>query len=75
MIHIGNVSGDDYSTGAFAHVKEVWRISKDGEMVDTFKKLRYVFEMDEKCFFEHYHTGEKNTGFYEQAVSEYNSVF
>lgn len=74
LIHIGNVSGDDYSTGAFAHVKEVWRISKDGEMVDTFKKLRYVFEMDEKCFFEHYHTGEKNTGFYEQAVSEYNSA-
>lgn len=72
LIHIGNVSGDDYSTGAFANVKEVWRISKDGEMVDTFKKLRYVFEMDEKYFFEYYHTGGNNTSFYEQAVGEYN---
>ena len=74
LVHIGNVSGDDYSTGAFANVKEVWRISKDGEMIDTFKKLRYIFEMDEKYFFEYYHTGENDTGFYKQAICEYRSV-
>ncbi len=33
---------------------EVWRISPDGEIRDTFRKLRYVFEMPETSFFQHY---------------------
>lgn len=74
LIHIGNVSGDDYSTGAFFGVKEVWRISRDGEMVDTFKKLSYVFEMDEICFFTHYNTSVCNTSFSESCLEEYHSV-
>jgi 2-succinyl-5-enolpyruvyl-6-hydroxy-3-cyclohexene-1-carboxylate synthase len=51
-IHIGEVSGD-YATMVMAG-KEVWRVSEDGEIRDTFRKLRYVFEMDEKTFFERY---------------------
>lgn len=55
LIHIGNVSGDDYTTCALQDgVKEVWRVSKDGAIVDTFKKLKYVFEMDEQLFFTQY---------------------
>jgi 2-succinyl-5-enolpyruvyl-6-hydroxy-3-cyclohexene-1-carboxylate synthase len=51
-IHIGEVTGD-YESIAMTG-KEVWRVSEDGEIRDTFLKLRYVFEMDEKTFFERY---------------------
>ena len=43
LIHIGDVSGDYYTLGISA--KQVWRVSEDGELRDTFRKLRYVFEM------------------------------
>jgi 2-succinyl-5-enolpyruvyl-6-hydroxy-3-cyclohexene-1-carboxylate synthase len=51
-IHIGEVTGD-YAGMAMVG-KDVWRVSEDGEIRDTFRKLRYVFEMDEKTFFERY---------------------
>ncbi len=51
-IHIGEVSGDYSSLGMTG--KEVWRVNPDGEIRDTFQKLRYVFEMEEKSFFESY---------------------
>lgn len=52
LIHIGEVSGDYY--GLRASGKVVWRVNEDGEIRDTFRKLRYIFEMPECCFFEHY---------------------
>ncbi|OEY65162.1 thiamine pyrophosphate-binding protein [Marinobacter sp. X15-166B] len=52
MIHIGEVTGD--YAGMRMVGEEVWRVSEDGEIRDTFRKLRYVFEMDEKTFFERY---------------------
>lgn len=51
-IHIGEVTGD--YAGMTMVGKEVWRVSEDGEIRDTFRKLRYVFEMGEKIFFERY---------------------
>ncbi|WMS94893.1 thiamine pyrophosphate-binding protein [Pseudoalteromonas sp. HL-AS2] len=51
-IHIGEITGD-YS-GLAMIGKEVWRVSEDGEIRDTFQRLKYVFEMDEKNFFERY---------------------
>ena len=51
-IHIGEVTGDYASMSLIG--KEVWRVSEDGEIRDTFRKLKYVFEMDEKTFFERY---------------------
>lgn len=56
-IHIGEVTGD-YAGMAMVG-KEVWRVSEDGEIRDTFRKLRYVFEMDERTFFEHYTDASK----------------
>lgn len=56
LIHVGDVSGDYYTLGISA--KQVWRVSEDGELRDTFRKLRYVFEMPESAFFSHY-TGSK----------------
>lgn len=53
IIHIGEVSGD-YPTFDFllSSKAEVWRISRDGELKDTFKKLVRVYEIDEYTFFE-----------------------
>ncbi len=52
LIHIGEISGDSYSPSIAG--KQVWRISEDGEIRDTFYRLRYIFEMPEYDFFEHY---------------------
>ncbi|MEI8611102.1 thiamine pyrophosphate-binding protein [Enterovibrio sp. Hal110] len=53
-IHIGEVSGD-YDSNRLVG-KEVWRVNEDGEIRDTFRKLKYVFEMDETSFFNKYTT-------------------
>lgn len=53
LIHIGEVTGD-YYTLKLGCAKEVWRVSEDGELRDTFKKLTYVFEMTEQSFFDSY---------------------
>ncbi len=50
LIHLGNVSGA-YMT---IYPDKVWRVSSDGEICDTFKKLEYVFEMNEETFFKYY---------------------
>jgi 2-succinyl-5-enolpyruvyl-6-hydroxy-3-cyclohexene-1-carboxylate synthase len=50
LIHIGEVTGDYYNPSG----TQVWRVSKDGELRDTFGKLRHVFEMPERLFFEQY---------------------
>lgn len=58
-IHIGEITGD-YSVSNIIG-KEVWRVSEDGEIRDTFSKLRYVFEMTEKDFFEYYSSDDATT--------------
>ena len=58
VIHIGEETGDLYTQGKLkACAKEVWRVSPDGELRDSFHKLRNVFEMDEEFFFNHYAKG------------------
>jgi 2-succinyl-5-enolpyruvyl-6-hydroxy-3-cyclohexene-1-carboxylate synthase len=52
VIHIGEVTGDYYSARLCG--KQVWRVSPDGEIRDTFRRLRYVFEMPEQNFFKYY---------------------
>lgn len=49
-IHIGEVSGNSYNVS----VENVWRVSPDGALRDTFGKLRRVFMMPEEEFFERY---------------------
>src|SRR5690606_9520938 len=48
-IHIGEITGDYPTLGMSG--KEVWRVNEDGEVRDTFRKLRYVFAMPEFLFF------------------------
>lgn len=59
LIHIGEEHGDYFTEGPLSRAKEVWRVSEDGEIRDTFKKLTNTFEMREEDFFRHY-AGEKN---------------
>lgn len=54
LIHIGELSGDYTTYGRMKGVKEVWRVNVDGEVRDTFNKLRYIFDMDEQEFFDYY---------------------
>lgn len=73
LIHIGDVSG------AYLRLmpKQVWRVSCDGKVCDTFKALRYVFQMDELEFFELYNTcqtSKKGTGYYEKCKTEYHML-
>ncbi len=74
LIHIGDVSGDYPSMSLCPD--EVWRISEDGELRDTFRKLKYVFEMDPKEFFLHYATEKegKKDEFLNACKAEYRDI-
>ncbi len=54
VIHIGEVSGDYCTQSLIRNAKQVWRLSPDGEIRDTFGKLTYIFEMEEIDFFSKY---------------------
>lgn len=74
LIHIGEVSGDYYGLGI--HPKEVWRVNSDGEIRDTFHKLRFVFEMPEVAFFNKYaekHTTSENS-YYQECKGQYDAI-
>lgn len=67
VIHIGDVSASNYNI----QTENVWRINPDGELRDTYGKLRYVFEMDEKSFFEKYAVGNnKQMTYYKRCYDE-----
>jgi len=51
LIHIGEITGDYYLR---VSAGQVWRVCEDGEIRDKFRKLRYVFDMSERRFFDHY---------------------
>lgn len=63
LIHIGEVSGDTYTTLKIKP-KKVWRISEDGEARDLFRKLTDVFESDEEVFFNYYSSELKSDNSY-----------
>lgn len=54
LIHIGESSGDGPTSSKLRSVKKVWRVSEDGAIRDTFKKLENVFEMKVFDFFWQY---------------------
>ncbi len=53
LIHIGEISGEQYIQEKIKP-KEVWRVSEDGEIRDTFKKLTFIFEISYIHFFQNY---------------------
>ena len=54
LIHIGEEHGDYYTDPQLRRTKEVWRVSPDGEIRDTYGKLTNVFEVSEEFFFKAY---------------------
>lgn len=58
VIHIGEITGD--YLGISMVKKVVWRVSPDGVIRDTFRKLTNIFEMSEETFFESYAANSKN---------------
>lgn len=71
LIHLGEVSGDFYETSRL-NAKQVWRVSEDGEIRDTFKSLSCVFEMRPLDFFEKYINESTNikTDYYDACQME-----
>lgn len=59
LIHIGEMSNFYNMLG---EPKVVWRVSEDGKLVDTYRKLSNVFEMPEETFFMSYSVGDKRKG-------------
>lgn len=73
IIHLGDVSGAYFKI----EPQEVFRVSKDGAVCDNFKKLRYIFEMDEDVFFQNYNELRKeceNTSYYAACANELNRI-
>ena len=77
LIHIGEQSGDYYAYNRWMRAKEVWRISPDGEVRDTFHKLSTVFSMHEIDFFRFYaHEIEQpHNGYYEACKTELEGLY
>lgn len=75
LIHIGEITGDYYSLGIVG--KHVWRVSEDGEIRDTFRKLCYIFEMPEHVFFEYYaQNGKAKTNtYFEHCNNQLNELY
>ena len=75
LIHFGEISGDHFNMGG--HGKEVWRISKDGQLRDRYDKLTCVFDMPDRLFFEHYKDENINEGksFLESCQKEYKELY
>ncbi len=70
MIHIGEVSAATFA-GSIP-VKEIWRVSEDGELRDPFKKLTTVFQMSEQSFFKYYSKEKENK---HSNIDKYTELF
>lgn len=74
-IHLGEISAEYGMLSRLGKTNEVWRVNQDGEIRDQFKKLKYVFEMDESDFFEYYSGAVPvETDYIEACRKEYSSV-
>lgn len=66
VLHLGEVSGDYYTPKLISG--DVWRVSEDGEIRDTFKSLKFVFEMGLLSFLKIYEEGgsKSSPSFFEE---------
>lgn len=73
LIYIGEIAGD-YLLDGLAK-KNVWRVSEDGEMRDTWGKLVAVFEMREEVFFNYYSSADCDKHDYlDASLKEYDAL-
>ena len=67
MIQLGEISGTPFTNTG----RNVWRVSPDGEIRDTFSNLTKVFQMSERVFFEHYaKQGQSKDAYYKACKEE-----
>ena len=75
LIHIGDISGAYMAL----FPKKVWRVNPDGTICDTFRKLQYTFEIEEKDFFERYvnmvTNDKKENTFIAEWKNEYEKIY
>ena len=71
LIHLGNISAV-WPCG----VDDVWRVNPDGEIRDTYKCLKKVFEMEEIEFFKYYNARKKGNSrdSFEKWDNEYKDI-
>ncbi len=70
LIHIGETYASYVIPKLWLRTKQIWRVSEDGELRDTFKKLTDIFEMRLSAFFDHYSAVETNgSGYYEKLIA------
>lgn len=74
LIHIGEISA--FYASFINQSIQVWRVSEDGEVRDTFQRLRYIFEMREQSFFEYYSSkmNENNDEYYLLWKNHFNKI-
>lgn len=74
LVDIGDISGADMKL----YPSEVWRVNPDGQIRDYRKNTRYVFEMEEKQFFEYYNSyvvcDKKELTYYKSCKNEYDLI-
>ena len=72
IIHIGDISSTIYDK-----TKDIWRVHIDGELCDTFKKLKNIFQMSELDFFTIYTEGkeEKTMTAFNTMKDKYDALF
>ena len=75
LIHFGEISGDHFAVGD--NVKNVWRISSDGQLRDRYGKLTCLFNMTEALFFNHYKDENVSPGdsFLKECQAEYQLMY
>ena len=69
IIHIGEVSGDYYTHNILGSSKQIWRVSEDGQIRDTFHRLKILFDMEEDFFFRHVPSRESNSMLFYESLS------
>ena len=72
LIHIGDVCGN-----SLISCNATWRVNPDGEIRDTFRKIRRVFEMSELAFFKYYNKKKEDKSdlsFYNYYDSTYDRL-
>ena len=76
LIHIGEVSGDTYTLGKLK-AKEIWRVSEDGMIRDTFHRLKNIFAMNEEVFFEYYKNvnPSQTKEYFKECQEEYDYIY
>lgn len=71
LIHIGDTNASNYNLST----NKVWRVNPDGELRDTYRKLEYVFELEEEDFFKTYAAKvNKSNTFFNECIQELDSI-